>query len=1015
MTRLPAAFVTCLVVTMNLAVAADPSARFVYPDRAGRLVYDRDDRGNRIPDFSHCGYLGGGARIPDVPVRVTVPASEDDNGLRIQQAIDYVSRLPADNRGTRGAVLLLSGRHLIAGQIRIAASGVILRGQGTGPAGTVLVAMGLDRRALIRVQGTGPRQAETNDRRTVADDYVSVGSETVRLEDARGLRVGDSVLIEHPGTQAWIHALEMDRFPSRDSGSWLDWRPGTLDLHWDRSITMIEGNTVTLDAPLTSALDRSLSRSSLVRYTWPGRMEQIGIEDLRCESTFNPENRRDEQHAWDAISIDNVQDAWVRQVTAAHFAGSAVALWEGCRRVTVEDCVSLEPVSEPGGHRRRTFYTSGQLTLFQRCRSEQGCHAFAVGYLAAGPNAFVDCQAIGSHQFSGPIESWASGVLFDNVDVDGGGLALTNRETAAQGVGWAAANCVLWQCTAPVVVCRMPPAAQNWAIGCWGEFVGNGHWRSLNEFVKPDSLYRAQLLERLGGQAVANVEARAVRASAFDAPAIGQLPRPDALTPNLPAPNAERLYVKNGWLVIGDRLVAGKRLGTVWWRGSVLPSRAGEFGVGVTRFVPGRFGPGFTDDLSELTDSMRRNGQAVLEHHWGLWYDRRRDDHQMIRRIDGEVWAPFYEQPWARSGQGQAWDGLSKYDLTRFNPWYFARLKAFADLCDQKGLVLIQQMYFQHNLLEAGAHWADFPWRPANCLQDTGFPEPPGYENRKRVFMAADFYDASHPIRRELHRAYIRHCLDVLGHNSNVIFGIGEEFTGPRAFAEFWLDTISEWQRDTGRDVLVSLGCTKDVQDAILADPERRPTIDLIDLKYWWYSADGELFAPRGGDSLAPRQQLRERPQSGNRSPSQTARQIREYRQRFPEKAILCSIAPTSGWLALAAGSSIPGLSRFGDRRLFQEVATMRPLETEDGSGNASSGSWMIGTPGESYLAYITDPAPIRLDLTEYRGVFESRWIDPASGQVSTTDPGIRGGRTVELKSPISAPIALWFHRLSAE
>ena len=67
--------------------------------------------------------------------------------------------------------------------------------------------------------------------------------------------------------------------------------------------------------------------------------------------------------------------------------------------------------------------------------------------------------------------------------------------------------------------------------------------------------------------------------------------------------------------------------------------------------------------------------------------------------------------------------------------------------------MLVQQMYFQHNVLEAGAHWADFPWRPANCLQETGFPEPPPYVGGKRVFMAEAFYDVTHPVRRELHRA----------------------------------------------------------------------------------------------------------------------------------------------------------------------------------------------------------------------------------------------------------------------
>ncbi|MFO0808229.1 MAG: DUF6298 domain-containing protein [Gemmataceae bacterium] len=168
-------------------------------------------------------------------------------------------------------------------------------------------------------------------------------------------------------------------------------------------------------------------------------------------------------------------------------------------------------------------------------------------------------------------------------------------------------------------------------------------------------------------------------------------------------PTLHRLSLTDGRLTVDGRVLAGGRTGVQWWRGSLVPGRLGEFGLGVTRFVPGRTGRALTDDLDELTDRMTAAGQVALEHHYGLWYDRRRDDHQMIRRIDGEVWPPFYEQPWARSGTGTAWDGLSKYDLTKFNPWYFGRLKAFADLCDRKGLVLVHQMYFQHNILEAGA------------------------------------------------------------------------------------------------------------------------------------------------------------------------------------------------------------------------------------------------------------------------------------------------------------------------
>jgi hypothetical protein len=959
--------------------------------------------------FSHCGYGGGGVPIPGVPVRVVVGPRQGDNGPRIQAAIDYVSGLRPHANGFRGAVLVLAGRHEISGCLRILASGVVLRGQGQGPAGTVLVATGTDRRTLIQVAGKSDRKLADGPAFAVADAYVPVGAYRLRL-DRKGLRPGDTVLVEHPSTKEWIAALGMDRFPTDGKGSWLDWRPGTLDVRWDRVVAKVDGDTITLDAPLTTALDAAHGGGKVRRYSWPGRISHVGVENLRCESAYDRTNPHDEQHAWGAVGIDVAQDVWVRRVTADHFAGSAVSVLDGARRVTVEDCESVRPVSEIGGYRRHTFYTSGQLTLFRRCKAAGGRHDFAAGYLAAGPNAFVQCQATSAHDFSGPVESWASGVLYDNVTVDGGGLALTNRETDGHGVGWAAANCVLYQCSASVITCRQAPTAQNWAIGCWGQIVGNGHWRSMNQFVKPASLYAAQLADRLGDKA--KIEDRGSR---IEDRSEGGAKTIDELAPDLVrrrsqperAP-AKPLALKNGWLVCDGQLLTGGRLGTAWWRGQVLPSVAAGFGAGVTRFVPGRVGPGFTDDLDELTDAMRESHKAVLEHHWGLWYDRRRDDHQMVRRADGAVWPPFYEQPWARSGRGKAWDGLSKYDLTRFNPWYFARLKEFAGHCERKGLVLVQQMYFQHNVLEAGAHWADFPWRPANCLQDTGFPEPPPYANQKRVFMAEAFYDVSHPVRRRLHRAYIRHCLDVLGGSPNVIFLTGEEFTGPLAFVQFWLDTVADWEKDKGRKVLVGLSCTKDVQDAVLADPVRGPRVSVIDLKYWWYTADGGVYNPRGGENLAPRQQLREWQGSKSRSDASIARQVREYRRRFPDKAILCSLRPASGWAVVAAGGSVPNLPERTDERLRAALPRMKPFEPAEG---LTGRQWALAEPGRHYLVYSASGGSIRLDLSATQAAFVSRWIDPQTGAVTEGDRPVRGGRLLDIPTPKAAACVLWLAR----
>ena len=272
------------------------------------------------------------------------------------------------------------------------------------------------------------------------------------------------------------------------------------------------------------------------------------------------------------------------------------------------------------------------------------------------------------------------------------------------------------------------------------------------------------------------------------------------------------LETSNGWYVQKGRAIWGYGQHNDWWGGyrgqptgwwTDCPLRPS-----IVRNAPGRIGPNLTEDLPKLTDSMLAYGFPGFEHTPPLWYDRRRDAHDVNRRGDANVVGPFLEMPWGRSNQGRAWDGLPKYDLTTFNPCYFARLKEFADLCDRKGCILFFNFYNQHNLLEAQAHFADFPWRPVNCIQATGLPDA--------TPAARAFYDVTQSVRRELHQKYIWHCLDILRDNRNVVFLTSLEYTGPLAFVQFWFETILEWERRSGRKVHIGLGATKDVLDAML-------------------------------------------------------------------------------------------------------------------------------------------------------------------------------------------------------
>ena len=44
--------------------------RFVDLGPDGKLVYETDSRGNRVPDYSYAGYQGGGIALPTPPASV---------------------------------------------------------------------------------------------------------------------------------------------------------------------------------------------------------------------------------------------------------------------------------------------------------------------------------------------------------------------------------------------------------------------------------------------------------------------------------------------------------------------------------------------------------------------------------------------------------------------------------------------------------------------------------------------------------------------------------------------------------------------------------------------------------------------------------------------------------------------------------------------------------------------------------------------------------------------------------
>lgn len=1001
----------------------------------GKLAYRTDLRGNRIIDFSYCGYQNSEKDIPAVPNAIFVPVQSGDASAIIQRAINYVAALKPDANGFRGAVILDRGTFILQKSLWIKTSGVVLRGVDKNE--TKLLKKGYDRGALLYIEGTDNQIVR--DSFTPDVNYIPVGQLTFRVKNTANLKPGDRIKILRPSTKEWIASIGCNIFGGGISA--LGWKPGDTDITWDRIVTSVNANEISIDAPLTTTIDAQYGAAKVFKYEWSNRISESGVEHLTMISDYNEKYPYDEDHCWTGISVNNAENCWVRQLNFYHFAGSAVFLQPYASKITVEDCISKDPVSETGGLRRMTFFNMGQLNLFQRCYSENGINDFSTGNCAPGPNAFVQCEAKNARGFSGSADAWACGLIFDIVNIDGNNLTFKNLGQNKNGAGWNTANSIFWQCSAAEIECYSPSADnKNYAYGCWAQFSGNGEWAESNNHVQPRSLFYSQLAARTANDVSkrAGILPKSTDASSSPPVDVAQEMTREAKKPlltlekwinqsntDLPLKidgllSAENLKnpamrikaytpliaVNKGLLVCDGSLITGGKLDVQWWNGKLKSNYLTSNLVKphITRFVPGREGLGLTDRPDTVISQMKAANIAVIDHNYGLWTDRRRDDHERIRRRDGDVWAPFYEQPFGRSGSGTAWDGLSRYDLYRPNEWYWMRLKEFANKAEKKGLLLFYENFFQHNIIEAGAHWVDCPWRTANNINDTGFPEPVNFTGDKRIFMADVFYDISNENRRNVYRNYIRQSLNSFAGNKNVVQLISAEYTGPLHFVEFWLDVIDEWQHETGNNATIALSCTKDVQDSILTDPKRAAIVDIIDIRYWHYNTTG-LYAPKGGLNLAPRQHARLQ-KVGKVTFTEAYKAISEYRSKYPDKAItyFSQNYPEMAWAVLMAGGSIPCIP-FVNQEFNTSVAQM-------GIRMVKSDKYkIIENPGSDMVIYaINDDQIIPVNVSP--GKYSLKYIDPKTGQIEMLNKTIKINKIFDLKVFKQKDGAYWFQRL---
>lgn len=281
----------------------------------GKLSYQVDQEGNRIPDFSCAGYHYGLRSLPSVPVVMTLWPDKGDQTSLIQSALDAIGRMQPDPIGQKGALLLMPDVYEVWGTIRIRHDGVVLRGSGNGsdPArDTMIYARGdSPHQRTIIVLGTDNDSPWTwKERIQITEDFVPVGSMAIDVAYTTSLKIGQEL------AQSAVATID-----SRDV------------------------------------------------------VTECGIEDLRIE--IETTGGQDEDHAWNAVGVVGAQDCWVRKVSSKSFGYAGIRV-SGAIRITVQDCDATNPVAIRTGGRMYNFAADqyAQLVLFTNCHAAGARHSF---------------------------------------------------------------------------------------------------------------------------------------------------------------------------------------------------------------------------------------------------------------------------------------------------------------------------------------------------------------------------------------------------------------------------------------------------------------------------------------------------------------------------------------------------------------------------------------------------------------------------------------------------------------
>lgn len=392
-----------------------------------------------LPDFSYAGYQHGEKAIPDIQGPVfkvedfgAVADDEQPDGPAIQKAIDAC----AEAKG--GVVLFGKGRYLIntdrqatQAPVSIRSSGIVLRGAGCGPGGTVLA-------SPAEMQPANPLQMWTGRSPIVVNGRAALGKSSAAIMASAKLNALSLQLDPKHRFKAGDRIALMKSFKGEAAAKFV--APHPWESKWDgvvfceyHEITAVDGAEISLAEPLMTPIDAA-DKWAVKNCNF---ISDIGVEDLCFQGAWKGDFKHHrswlDDSGWRGMSWSGVENSWIRRCVFSdmnwpfHLSQS--------RQVTMEDVRITGHEAHFGIQASKTY---GFLAL--GVKDEAGMHH--------GPSVQSGACATVFHQCSwspkGSFDSHANNPYATLHDDNRGGLNLSGVGGAPNNFPHHLHNLVLW-------------------------------------------------------------------------------------------------------------------------------------------------------------------------------------------------------------------------------------------------------------------------------------------------------------------------------------------------------------------------------------------------------------------------------------------------------------------------------------------------------------------------------------------------------------------------------------------